>query len=125
MAADRGVRVEVERPVQREAEPERAHISERDGQPDRPTEPAVKRRKQSQVHGEGEAVDQAEAQEGWRDQPGKPQRQHPDHGRAEGTESVGGRLGVLGGHVATHKPAVKYTSTRHNPITTGLNGFCL
>ena len=69
---DRGVRVEVEGPVQHEAQPERAGVRERDGQPDRKPQPAVERGEQAEVDAEGEAVDHAEAEKCRRDDPRKP-----------------------------------------------------
>jgi hypothetical protein len=96
--SDGGVGMEVERPVQREAQPERADVRQRDRQPHRPAEQAVEDGQQREVDAEGEAVDEAEAEKRRRHDPRQTQWQHAHDGPAEGAESVSGRTGLLGGH---------------------------
>jgi hypothetical protein len=67
LSPDRRVRVEVECPVQHETQPERAHVGQRNGQPDGPAEHAVEHRQQREIDAESEAVDHAEAEERRRD----------------------------------------------------------
>jgi hypothetical protein len=98
LAADGRVGMEVERPVQHEAQPERTAVRQRDRQPDRPAQQSVKSGQQREVDAEREAVDQAEAEKRRGHDPRQTQRQYPHHGLAEGAESVSGRTGLLGGH---------------------------
>jgi hypothetical protein len=96
--SDGGAGMEVERPVQREAQPERANVRQRDRQPHRPAEQSVEDGQQREVDAEGEPVDQAEAEKRRRDEPRQTEGQHAHDGPAEGAESVSGRTGMLGGH---------------------------
>ncbi|GLY39208.1 hypothetical protein Amsp01_052320 [Amycolatopsis sp. NBRC 101858] len=96
--SDRGVGMEVERPVQREAQPERANVGNRDREPHGPAGQPVENGQQPQVDAEREAVDEAEAEKRRRHDPRQPQRQYPHDRPAEGTESVSGRSGKVGGH---------------------------
>ncbi|GHG29044.1 hypothetical protein GCM10017567_55870 [Amycolatopsis bullii] len=96
--SDGGVGMEVERPVQREAQPERADVSQRDRQPHRPAEHAVEDGEQPEVDAEGEPVDQAEPEKRRRHDPRQTQWQEAHDGPAEGAESVSGRTGSVGGH---------------------------
>jgi hypothetical protein len=96
--SDGGVRIEVERPVQHEAQPERAAVRQRDRQPHGPAEQSVEHGQQPEVDAEREPVDEAEAEERRGHDPGQPQWQHACDGLAEGAESVGGRSGKFGGH---------------------------
>jgi hypothetical protein len=96
--SDGGVGMEVERPVQREAQPERTGVRQRDRQPHRPAEHAVEDGQQREVDAEREPVDQAEPEKRRRHEPRQTQWQHAHDGPAEGAESVSGRTGLLGGH---------------------------
>jgi hypothetical protein len=96
--SDSGVGMEVERPVQHEAQPERAAVRQRDRQPHRPAEEAVEDGQQPEVDAEREAVDEAEAEERRGHDPRQPQRQFARDGSAEGAEPVSGRSGKVGGH---------------------------
>jgi hypothetical protein len=96
-----GVGMEVERPVQHEAQPERAAVRQRDRQPDGPAEKPVKSRQQQEIDAERAAVDEAEAEKRRSHDPRQPQRQDPHDGPAEGAESVSGRTELLGGHLVS------------------------
>jgi hypothetical protein len=96
--SDRGVGVEVERPVQHEAHSERAEVRQRDREPHGPAERAVENGQQPQIDAEREPVDEAEAEKRRRHDPRQPQREYPHDRPAEGAESVGGRSGKVGGH---------------------------
>jgi hypothetical protein len=93
-----GVGMEVERPVQHEAQPERAAVGRRDRQPDGPAQQSVKDGQQREIDAEREAVDEAEAEKRRGHDPRQTQRQYAHDGLAEGAESVSGRTGLLGGH---------------------------
>jgi hypothetical protein len=96
--SDGGVGMEVERPVQREAQPERTDVRQRDRQPHRPAEHAVEDGQQREVDTERAPVDQAEPEKRRRHDPRQTQGQHAHDGPAQGAESVSGRTGLLGGH---------------------------
>jgi len=96
--SDGGAGMEVERPVQHEAQPERAAVRHRDRKPHRPAEHAVEDRQQPEVDAERQTVDEAEAEKRRRHDPRQPQREDAHDRLAEGAESVGGRSGLLGGH---------------------------
>jgi hypothetical protein len=99
--SDGGVGMEVERPVQHEAQPERTAVGQRDRQPDGPAEQAVESGEQRQVDPERQTVDEAEAEKRRGHDPRQTQRQHAHDGPAEGAESVGGRAESVGGHAAS------------------------
>jgi hypothetical protein len=96
--SDGRVGMEVERPVQHEAQGERANVRERDAEPHRPAQQPVENGQQTQVDAEGEAVDQAKAEERRRHDPRQTQREKPHDGPAPSAESVSGRTRLLGGH---------------------------
>ncbi|MBE1502558.1 hypothetical protein H4696_009658 [Amycolatopsis lexingtonensis] len=96
--SDGRVGMEVERPVQHEAEPERAAVRDRDRQPHGPAEQASENGQQPEVDAERQTVDEAEAEKRRGDDPRQTQREYPDDGPAEGAEAVSGRTGLLGGH---------------------------
>jgi hypothetical protein len=93
-----GMGMEVERPVQREAQPERADVGHRDREPHRPAGQPVENGQQPQVDAEREPVDEAEAEKRRGHDPRQPQWQYPHDRPAEGAESVSGRSGKVGGH---------------------------
>jgi hypothetical protein len=99
--SDGRVGMEVERPVQREAQPERTGVRHRDRQPHRPAEQAVEGGQQREVDAEREPVDQAEPEKRRRHDPRQTQWQPAHDGPAKGAESVSGRTGLLGGHAAS------------------------
>jgi len=99
--SDGGVGMEVERPVQHEAQPERAAVGQRDRQPHRPAEQAVEDGQQREVDAEREPVDEAEPEKRRGHDPRQSQRQYADDGLAEDAEPVSGRAGLLGGHPAS------------------------
>jgi hypothetical protein len=100
LGSDCRVGMEVERPVQHEAQRERADVGQRDAEPHRPAQQAVKHGQQPQVDAEGEAVDQAEAEKRRRHDPRQTQGKKPHDGPAQGAEPVSGRRRLLGGHAA-------------------------
>jgi hypothetical protein len=100
LATDRGVGVEIERPVEDKTQGERTDVSQRDAEPHRPAQEPVKNGQQPQVDAEGEAVDQAEAEKRRRHDPRQTQGKEPHDGPAQGPEPVSGRRRLLGGHAA-------------------------
>jgi len=88
LAADRGVRAEVERAVEDEAQAERDGVGHRDRDRRRPVQQAPEHAEQHQVHPEGEPVDQPEADEARRDHPRQPERQAGGNRGTQPRESV-------------------------------------
>jgi hypothetical protein len=91
--SDRRVGMEVERPVQHEAQPERAAVRQRDRQPHGPAEQPVEDREQREVDSERQTVDDAEAEKRRGHDPRQTQRQQAHDGPAQGAEPVSGRTG--------------------------------